>query len=763
MKRIISLLVFAFLFLFFSSAFGASNPIPQTNYVIQNFSSDNTNHPVSHAFDNDTTTWWALYNAAGFSLPGTVELDLGILYDVNGFSYLPNPTNATDKAIGYEVYLSTNGTTWGTPEIAGDFNWSNSLDVSRQDIYFGAINARYVKVVYTSSQNTGNNNIHTGDLVIFESTTAATGQSNQQLTFDPISKHYTTDADFTMTSVASTGLPVTFSIISGPATVIGSTVALTGVAGTVLVQVDQLGDASYYPISLTQSFEVVDLSIINPVVSTKLTDAFPIEMPVLNAYPLYASAAIGEPGELSISSVEFEIGGDIISGYVQDGYFLGWWKPSAIGNYDVYVKATGSNGNVTTDTVNVDVVTTSATQNVQAFDGDLVNFDGSGTSRWFYGSYTLPQSIGAYDQIIANFAVTCPAVSGGCDDWDRLAYVEYKAPDGTWMELFRYITPYGVACNHSVDVTDFASLLHGNIEIRMFIDTWGTGGWDLHLDFDYIAGTPDHLYSSIQEVWHGDYNFGNPNKLQPCDTVSIDYPNNTQKATFRLTTTGHGWGGTNTSNAAEFYNATHNFHVNGISTYTQHLWSTCNPNPDNCTGQQGTWTYDRAGWCPGTIAPPNSYDLTSEIGNAPFDFSYVFQQSYQDNCHPNNPSCVTGVTCSDCNAGYNPFYRVGAYMISYSNSPISSGFFGLEEEESFDLSLYPNPNNGFFKMNITRDVGEVVVTINDISGATAKTYYFNGKIALDAFQFDISSLSKGAYFISVKNEYQSTVKKLILN
>src|SRR5690606_22202438 len=128
----------------------------------------------------------------------------------------------------------------------------------------------------------------------------------------------------------------------------------------------------------------------------------------------------------------------------------------------------------------------------------------------------------------------------------------------------------------------------------------------------------------IQEVWHGDYNFGNPTNLQPCETVMIDYSANTQKATFRLTTTGHGWGSNNTGNAAEFYDATHNFHVNGVASYSQHLWTACNPNPDNCTGQAGTWQYNRAGWCPGTIAKPNSYDFTSRIGSAPFDLSYIF-------------------------------------------------------------------------------------------------------------------------------------------
>jgi len=733
--------------------------IPQANYTIQSVSAQNGANVATRSIDNDTTTFWA--TDVNPTLPVTIELDLGANYDVNGFSILPKTTSNNNKPLGYELYLSNNGTTWGPMEAAGTMTWVNNADLGIRKFFFGAISAQYVKIVYLGG-TAGNNNIQTSEILIYESPTIPTGQANQVLTFNSIPKHYTTDIPFTMSSIASSGLPITYSVISGPATVVDSTITLTGVGGTVVVKAEQVGDASFYPVSFTRSFNVVDLSIINPTVFTKLTDEYPIEMPTLNFYPLYASASIGEATQLSISAVEFEIDGTVIPSYIQNGYYIGWWKPAATGNYDVYIKATGSNGNTTTDTVNVDVTDVVVTQNVQTFDGDLVAF-GFGANRTFNGSYTLPQSIGAYDQIIANFSVTCPAINGGCDDWDRLAYAEYKAPDGTWMELFRYITPYGVACNHTIDVTDYASLLHGNTEIRMFIDTWGTGGWDIHLDFDYIKGTPNHLYSSIQEVWHGNYNFGNPSNLQPCDTVSIEFPNNTQKATFRLTSTGHGWGNNNTDNAAEFYDATHDFHINGVATYSQHLWNYCNPNPDNCTGQQGTWTHNRAGWCPGIIAPPNTYDLTSKIANAPFNLAYVFQQSYQDNCHPNNPSCVTGVTCADCNAGYNPFYRVGAYMISFSNSPISSSVIGVKEELGFEIDLFPNPNNGVFKMNISREIEEVTVTVNDITGAVVKTYFFNGKNELDAFQFDISSLSKGTYFINVKTQFNSTVKKVILN
>ncbi len=594
--------------------------------------------------------------------------------------------------------------------------------------------------------------------------------SDQTITFDPITYKYTTDAPFTVHAEASTGLAITYTIVSGPATVVDSTITLTGLSDTVVVKAEQLGNGTFNPVSTTQSFYVLDLNTIYPVVSTKHTDAYPIEMPALNAYPLYASATIDEPTQLSITNITFEVDGTPVATTQENGYYFAWWTPPSTGNFSIYTKATASNGNVTTDTVDVTVVNTASTQNVQTFNGDLVAF-GWGANRTFYGNYTLPQSIGAYDQIIANFSVTCPGspVTGACDDWDRLAYVEYKAPDGSWMELFRYITPYGVACDHSIDVTDYASLLHGNVELRMFIDTWGTGGWDIHLDLDYVAGTPTYLYSDIKEIWHGSYNFGNPTNLQPCDTVTVDFRPNVQKATFRLTTTGHGWGNNNSNNAAEFYNATHNFHINGVSTYSQYLWNTCNPNPDNCTGQAGTWQYNRAGWCPGAIAPPHTYDLTPQIGNAPFDFSYIFKTSYQDLCHPNNPSCYIGLptgsgqTCSDCNAGYNPFYQVGAYIISFSNSPLATGISGIKEEENFEIDLFPNPNNGIFKMDLSKDMGKVVVTVNDIAGATHKTYYFNTDTDLNNYQFNISDLSKGTYFILVKTTHQSSVKTVVLN
>ena len=67
----------------------------------------------------------------------------------------------------------------------------------------------------------------------------------------------TTDAPFNLTATASSGLPVAFSLVSGPATLSGSTVTLTGATGTVSIRASQAGNAQYNPApDVTRSFGV---------------------------------------------------------------------------------------------------------------------------------------------------------------------------------------------------------------------------------------------------------------------------------------------------------------------------------------------------------------------------------------------------------------------------------------------------------------------------------------------------------------------------
>ncbi|MEO5584631.1 MAG: discoidin domain-containing protein [Flavobacteriales bacterium] len=724
------------------------------------------NGHAANCIDNDSLTFWhTQWQGASPGFPHEIELDLGAVHAVNGVSLLSRNGTGAGKAKGYELYLSMDGTDWGSMQSAGNFTYADlSAGAQRGTAYFGAVDARYVRLVVSSGYSSGPY-LMVAELDVFEFTgpgCAPSGQSNQIVAIDAIGDQSSTTPAFALNGTASSGLPVTYTVVSGPASVSGSLLTLDGTAGTVTVRAEQAGDASWYPASASTTFQVLDLSTYDPVVSTKLTEAYPIQMPELHAYALYANASIDQPDFNSITSVVFNVDGTDIPAELINGAYQAWWTPNAYGMHAISVSATASNGNSASQTLNIEVTSTSVDQTVTSFDGAVIDFGTIG-SQWYAGSYTLPQSVGAYDQIIAHLSVTCPNVPGGCDDWDRLAWVEAKAPNGKWVELIRYITPYGRACDHSLDVTDFASILQGNTEIRMYIETWGTGGWKMNLDFTYQAGTPDYLYSTVQEAWHGNYNFGDPTNLQPLDTVLLAPGWGVGSASLRLVTTGHGWGSNNTSNAAEFFHANHHLYLNGSHSFTQDLWTDCNPNPDGCSPQGGTWQYDRAGWCPGSIAAPYNYDLTPYLGEGPFNLSYIFQTSYMDLCNPGNPNCISGTTCADCNDGYNPYYRVGCYLISRSNAPLVTGIFApLVKETDNRMTISPNPGDGRFAVQLQHGIGKSVATLHDISGKTLKTWFFASDDQLNAYHFDISSLSKGTYFLKVNNENAFLAGKVVV-
>lgn len=721
-----------------------------------------------HCIDGDSLTFWhTQWQGAQPGFPHEIQLDLGEVHAVNGVSLLSRSGSAAGKPKGYELYLSLDGTVWGPVQSAGELHYADpGAGSQRGNTWFGAVEARYLRLLMTSNYPPDNPYIMLAEFDVYEYVgegCAATGQNNQVVSLTPIADQATTAPPITLSGTSTSGLPLSFSVVSGPATVEGATLTLDGTAGTVTVRAEQAGDAAWYAGSATTSFNVLDLDSYYPTVHTKLTAAYPVEMPALHAYAIHAQANIEEPSFNSIVGVEVEVEGTAIDADLVNGSWLAWWLPDAYGPHTVSVTAVASNGNTTTETLTVEVAQGSTDRVVGTLTDAVINFDGSGASQWYNGSYELPQWVGAYERIVANLRVSCPSVPGGCDDWDRMAWVQAKAPNGEWVEIIRYVTPYGKACNHSLDVTDFASLLQGHTELRMYIETWGTGGWQIDLDFVYEAGPPDHLYSTVQPVWLGNYPFGDPANLQPVEPVTITMPAGTEEASIRLVSTGHGWGANNTGNAAEFYEATHHLLVNGETTYEQHLWTTCNPNPDGCQPQAGTWQYSRAGWCPGSIAQPFIYDLGPFLDGGPFSLGYRFQEGYQDHCHPNNPNCVTGVTCADCSDGYNPFYQVSCYVISQSNIPLSTGIAGPGPAAvASAMRVSPNPGSSYFGLQLTTPMTAPRVTLFDLDGRIRGEWSFPDHHALNHHRFDVSHLARGAYLIRVLGSTGTMVQRVVL-
>lgn len=90
--------------------------------------------------------------------------------------------------------------------------------------------------------------------------TVVTGQACQSITFAAIPSHTFGEAPFALSATASSGLPVAFSVVSGPATLVGSQVTLTG-AGTVTVRATQAGDATFHAAASVDRTFTVDAPI----------------------------------------------------------------------------------------------------------------------------------------------------------------------------------------------------------------------------------------------------------------------------------------------------------------------------------------------------------------------------------------------------------------------------------------------------------------------------------------------------------------------
>ena len=565
------------------------------------------------------------------------------------------------------------------------------------------------------------------------------------------------------------GNPITYTISSGPATVSGNQVTLTKSAGEVRVRATAAATSLLYSSTRDIQFTVVDLSTYLPIVTTRLIEDFPVEVVDTSCfYPIYINAKIEEPSFLSISKVSLNIDGHEVNAIQKNGFYYFGWQPKELKRYNIEITAHGSNGKTTTITRNIEVKDKATAQTVTGFKDAIIQY-GTTNSRDFYGTYKFPQHVGVYKQLYAKLEVECP--NGNCDDWDRWAYIDIKAPDGNWIQIIRYITPYNVACNHEIDLSDYASLLQGEVEMHIFIDTWGTGGWQLTLDVDYILGKPTYKYSVVDEVWDGAYDFGNPQNLQPVPDRTLVLHDATAAMKLSLSTTGHGWGANNTGNAAEFYHAKHDIMWAGTRIYEQDLWRKCNPNPDNCTGQQGTWQYDRAGWCPGAISPPDFFDFDNYVESGTATLGYKFQASYKDECHPNNPACQSGVTCADCNAGSNPQYFVDGHLISYSNEGLvygdPSNLLNTQEhslgEEEVVLHVFPNPSKGRFKLSVSSFEGSAHLAIFSVDGVQHRRFFVESDRDLENQELNLENLPSGIYFIElVVNTGNRVSQKLVL-
>ncbi len=104
--------------------------------------------PGAHAIDGNPNTYWhTMWRGQADQLPHHITVDLGGTRVIDGLTYLPRPATGVNGTVGrYEVYVSTDGSTWGPPAAKGTFA-DNALE---KRVHFTPRPARYVKFVALS-------------------------------------------------------------------------------------------------------------------------------------------------------------------------------------------------------------------------------------------------------------------------------------------------------------------------------------------------------------------------------------------------------------------------------------------------------------------------------------------------------------------------------------------------------------------------------------------------------------------------------------
>ena len=567
---------------------------------------------------------------------------------------------------------------------------------------------------------------------------------NQLIFNDPI----------TLEATASSGLPVSFEMMEGPATIEGNVLTLTGETGVVKLKATQAGNANWLPApDVVKSFEVVDPYAYEPEVKIRRPyEGTMVYLDAIHPIMIVVSAYIEHPEVIKFTDITASVDGQEISlqtDYPNDpenGYYYGFWTPSDFGAFDMTVSVTQSGDKTTTFSNRFEV--TNQIDNhldVVTMHGDLVC---TPTVHSAKGDYVLPSHVGAFNEIMAHFEYNC--VNGNCDTYDRIGGVKVRNYRGEWVELFRYLTPFGVECQDDVDVSDYTSLLQGLVELEFYMELWNGSGSNPELIFNFVKGTPDYLYADVDEIWFDTYAFGDYANQQPVPVVNYSFSDKAQAALLKITTTGHNWSSGannsfNTGNAAEFYHAIHNININGATRYTQDLWQTCSPNPAGCQPQNGTWPHTRAGWCPGSIGMVWDFDLTDYLADGQAELFYQFDPTYLDLCHPNHPDCVDGVTCTECAAPDNPVLLVAGKVITFSNDEdLLVSVHEAHAEPAFHAEVYPNPAKEQFTLRTDYDKGAVSVMMLNMYGQMVMFFTVEGQRTID-----VSHLPAGVYTLQM--------------
>ena len=92
------------------------------------------------------------------------------------------------------------------------------------------------------------------------------------------------------------------------------------------------------------------------------------------------------------------------------------------------------------------------------------------------------------------------------------------------------------------------------------------------------------------------------------------------------------------------------------------------------------------------------------------------------------------------------------------NSCESCGTIGIESMDDNSLTLYPNPNNGVFTIELQESVAHDIEIVNTNGQVVFGQYSSNSQIQ----HLDLGHLTKGVYLVKVTTSANAIMQKLVV-
>lgn len=180
-------------------------------------------------------------------------------------------------------------------------------------------------------------------------------------------------------------------------------------------------------------------------------------------------------------------------------------------------------------------------------------------------------------------------------------------------ELMSFVTPYGIGLDlgktgkmWQFDVTDYLPVMKGWKRLTM---ERGSGQEEFDIRFLFIKGTPVRNVLDMQQLWpmtEESYQTIQSNLRYPPLSVYL----NPQAKGYKIRSYITGHGGSPNGLNGEFTPQWHDIFVNKTN-YRRFVYKICSLDP--LYPQGGTWTLNRAGWCPGMATDLAEYEISGTV------------------------------------------------------------------------------------------------------------------------------------------------------